>query len=82
MIINPDYVCFGKGSSNDNTFSLNEFNLKNSNEETIFGMKIDLNLTFNSHIKTSYTKAGQNLCSFLSISNYLDQNKKNFSIDQ
>ena len=82
MIINPDYVCFGKDNSNDNTFSLNEFNLKNSNEETIFGMKIDLNLTFNSHIKTSYTKAGQNLCSFLSISNYLDQNKKNFSIDQ
>ena len=82
MIINPDYVCFGKDNSSDNTFSLNEFNLKNSNEETIFGMKIDLNLTFNSHIKTSYTKAGQNLCSFLSISNYLDQNKKNFSIDQ
>ena len=82
MIINPDYVCFSKDSSNDNTFSLNEFNLKNSNEETIFGMKIDLNLTFNSHIKTSYTEAGQNLCSFLSISNYLDQNKKNFSIDQ
>ena len=43
MIINPDYVCFGKDSSNDNTFSLNELNLKNSNEETIFGMKIDLN---------------------------------------
>ena len=43
MIINPDYVCFGKDNSNDNTFSLNEFNLKNSNEETIFGMKIDLN---------------------------------------
>ena len=42
MIINPDYVCFGKDSRNDNTFSLNEFNLKNSNEETIFGMKIDL----------------------------------------
>ena len=82
MIINPDYVCFGKDNSSDNTFSLNEFNLKNSNEETNFGIKIDLNLTFNSHIKTSYTKAGQNLCSFLSISNYLDQNKKNFSIDQ
>ena len=55
---------------------------KIATKKLFFGMKVDLNLTFNSHIKTSYTKAGQKLCSFLRISNYLDQKKNNFSIDQ
>ena len=79
MIINPDkcsYICLGKNNNDDDTFSFNEFSLKNSNEETIFGIKIDQKLAFSSHIQTLCTKAGQNLCAVSRISNYLDQNKK------
>ena len=75
MIINPDkgsYMCLGKNNNDDYTFCFNEFNLKNSNEETILGMKIERKFAFSSHIKTIFTKAGQKLCEILRIANYLE----------
>lgn len=38
--------------------SLNEFNLKNTDEEIIQGTPIDPKLTFNKHIKNLCKKAG------------------------
>ena len=52
------YTCLGK-NNDDDASSFNEFSLKNSDEETILGIKINPKLTFNSHIKTLCTKAGQ-----------------------
>ena len=48
MIINPDkcsYMCIGKNNNDDDTFSFNEFNPKNSNKEPIVGMKLDRTAT-------------------------------------
>lgn len=39
--------------------SLNEFNLKNTDEEIIQGTLIDPKLTFNKHIKNSCKMTGQ-----------------------
>lgn len=39
--------------------SLNEFNLKNTDEEIIQGTPIDPKLTFNKHIKNSCKMTGQ-----------------------
>ena len=62
IIINSDkcsYKCLAKNTNDDDTLSFDEFNLKNRNEKTIPGMKIDRKLTFSSHIKTLCAKAGQ-----------------------
>ena len=79
MIINPDkckYMCMGKNSYDNDTLSLNEFNLKNSDHEIILGITIDGKLTFNKYIKNLRKKAGQKLSALLRISPYLDENKK------
>ena len=44
MIINPDkcsHMSLSKNNNDDDTFSFSDFNLKNSNEGTIVGIKID-----------------------------------------
>ena len=77
MIINPDkckYMCMGKNSYDNDTLSLNEFNLKNSDHEIILGITIDRKLTFNKRIKNLCKKAGQKLSALLRISPYLDEN--------
>ena len=66
----------GKNSYDNDTLSLNEFNLKNSDHEIILGITIDRKLTFNKHIKNLCKKAGQKLSALLRISPYLDENKK------
>ena len=78
--INPDkcsYLYQGKDNNADDTFSFNEFNLKDNNKKTILGINIDRKLTFSSHIKALCTKASQKLCALLGIPNYLHQNEKN-----
>ena len=66
----------GKNSDYNDTLSLNEFNLKNSDYEIILGITIEQKLTFTKHIKNLCKKAGQKLCALLRISPYLDENKK------
>ena len=66
----------GKISYDNDTLSLNEFNLKNSDHEIILGITIDRKLTFNKHIKNLCKKAGQKLSALLRISPYLDEKKK------
>ena len=79
MIINPDkckYMCMSKNSDDNDTLSLNEFNLKKSDYEIILGITIDQKLIFNKHIKNLCKKAGQKLSALLRISPHLDENKK------
>ena len=47
--------------------NFNVFNQKNSNKETILGVKINRKITFGSHIKTFCAKAGEKLCAILKI---------------
>ena len=68
------YIGMGKKSGDNDTLSMDEFNLKNSEYETVLGITIDRKLTFNKHIKNYYRKAGQKLCALLRISPYLDEN--------
>ena len=65
-----------KNSDDNDTLSLNEFNLKKSDYEIILGTTIDQKLIFNKHIKNLCKKAGQKLSALLRISPYLDENKK------
>ena len=77
MIINLNkrkYMCMGKNSDDNDTLSLNEFNLKNSDYEIILGITIEQKLTFTKHIKNLCKKAGQKLCALLRISPYVDEN--------
>ena len=69
-------MCMGKNNDNNDTPSLNEFNLKNSDYEIILGITINRKLIFNKHIKNLCKKAGEKLCALLSISPYLDKNRK------
>ena len=65
-----------KKIDDNDTLSLNEFNLKNSDYEIILGITIDQKLTFNKHIKNLCKKADQKLSALLRTSPYLDENKK------
>ena len=65
-----------KKIDDNDTLSLNEFNLKNSDYEIILGITIDQKLTFNKHIKNLGKKSGQKLCALLRMSPYLDENRK------
>lgn len=44
MVINPDkckYICMGKNSNDNNIRGLNEFSLKNGDEEISLGITIE-----------------------------------------
>ena len=60
-------MCMGKKSDYNDTLSLNEFNLKNSDYEIILEITIDQKLTFTKDIKNLCKKAGQKLCTLLRI---------------
>ena len=62
-----------KNSNDNDTLSLNEFNLKNSDYEIVLRTTIDRKLTFNKQIKNLCKKAGQKLCALLRISPYLHE---------
>ena len=50
-------MCIGKTTESD-IFESEGVCLENSKEEVILGIPIDNNLTFESHIKSIYRKAG------------------------
>ena len=59
-VLNPrkcHYMCTGKTTESD-IFESEGVCLENSKEEVILGIPIDNNLTFESHIKSIYRKAG------------------------
>ena len=50
--------------------------MKNSKEQTIFGVSIDNKLTFKSHIKNSCKKASQKIGALSKLSNYPNDYQK------
>ena len=73
MILNPNkchYMCIGKNTESD------IFKFENSKEEVILGITIGNKLTFDSHIKSIYGKAGQKLSALSRISPYLETDEK------
>ena len=57
------FMCLWKGTGNE-TFNFKGLVMKNSKEQTIFGVSIDNKLTFKSHIKNSCKKASQKIGAF------------------
>ena len=59
MVLNADnchFMCLGKDTKNER-FIFNNFIFNDSNEQKIFGITIDIKLTFKSHIKILCKKA-------------------------
>ena len=59
MVLNADNchsMCLGKDTKNER-FIFNNFIFNDSNEQKIFGITIDIKLTFKSHIKILCKKA-------------------------
>ena len=66
----------GKNSYDNDTLSLHDLNLKNSDYKIILGTTIDRKLTFNKCIKNLRKKTGQKLRALLRISPILMKIKK------
>ena len=63
-------------SSNEScTAKIEDFNIKNSTEQKLLGLKFDSNLSFENHVTSLYKKASQKLPALARISHYMDLNK-------
>ena len=69
------YLVLGNRSNSD-TINLNGTKLASSSYETLLGILIDRNLSFDKHIESLCRKAGQKLNALARISNYLTHNQK------
>ena len=64
-------------SSNEScTAKIEDFNIKNSTEQKLLGLKFDSNLSFENHVTSLYKKASQKLPALARISHYMDLNKR------
>ena len=68
-------MCNDKNTENDK-LEFDNFRLKNSKEEVVFGVTIDNKLKFDSHIKNISRKDGQKLGTQLRITNDLNSSQK------
>ena len=78
MVLTPGkchYLVLGNRSSSD-TVNLNGTKLASSNYEKLLGILIDLDLSFDKHIKLLCRKAGQKLNALAQTSNYLTHDQK------
>ena len=63
--------------SNENcTAKIEDFNIKNSTEEKLFGVKFDSNLSFENHVTSLCTKASHKLHALARISHNVDLNER------
>ena len=65
-------VSFGESC----TAKIEDFSIKNSAEEKLFGVKFVSNLSYENHVTTFYKKASQKSHAFARISHYMDLNKR------
>ena len=56
------------------TAKIEDFNIKNSTEEKLLGVKFDSNLSFENHVTSLFKKASQKLHALARISYYMDLN--------
>ena len=66
----------GKDTHDKDVFYYDNLTFKNKIEEEMLGVNIDRKLTFHQHIQKMYRKAGQKLSALLTLSPYLDTNKR------
>ena len=60
----------------DVTFKIGEFDVKNSREEKLLGVKIDSKLSFENHVSSLCKKASQKLHAFARVANFMDLAKR------
>ena len=58
------------------TAKIEDFNIKNSTEKKLLGVKFDSNLSFESHVTSLCKKSSQKLHALARISHYMDLNKR------
>ena len=68
-------MCLGRNTENE-TYFLNNTEIKNSSEEKILGITTDNKLKFKSHVKNLCTKASQKIWALSRLTNYLNDSKK------
>ena len=67
LLVSSDESCTAK---------IEDFSIKNSTKEKVLGVKIDSNLSFESHVTSLCKKASQKLHALERISDYMDLNKR------
>ena len=60
----------------DVTAKIGEFNVKNSREEKLLGVKIDSKLSFENHVSSLCKKASQKLHALARVVNFIDLAKR------
>ena len=83
LILNPEkshYMCLGKNLNDNEVLNFNNliYYIKSSKEVEILGIKIDRNLNFSNHVKSTCRKACQKLSAFLRISSNLHMKQKHY----
>ena len=76
MKANADKFHLFVSSDESCTAKIEDFNIKNSTEEKLLGVKFDSNLSFESHVTSLCKKASQKLHALARISHYMDLNKR------
>ena len=76
MKANADKCHLLVSSDESCTAKIEDFSIKNSTEKKLSGLKLDSNLSFESHITSLCKKASQKLHALARISHYMDLNKR------
>ena len=84
MVLNSGkchFMCLGKNTENE-TYFLDDTEIKNSSEEKILGITIDNKLKFKSHVKNLCKKASQKIGALSRLTDYLNDSGKNLFLMQ
>ena len=79
MVLNSGkchFMCLGKNTGNE-TYFVNNTEMKNSSENKILEITIDNELKFKSHVKNLCKKASQKIWALSRLTNYLNDSEKN-----
>ena len=79
MVLNSGkchFMCLGKNTENE-TYFVNNTEMKNSRENKILEITIDNELKFKSHVKNLCKKASQKIWALSRLTNYLNDSEKN-----
>ena len=76
MKANPDQCHLLLTTNVPASVNINSYNIKNSSEEKLLGIKIDNKLSFESHVSSTCEKASEKLHALTRIANYMDLSKR------
>ena len=69
------FTCFRQNRVNE-TFAFDNTNIKNSKEEKILGVIIDIKLRFKNHVENLCKKASQEICALSLLISYLNDSER------